>query len=55
MGFSRSHNDELNSAVRGTSAADTPMSIRDFDVSMSIQDFDVQMAIQDDETPFVNR
>ena len=55
MGFSRSHNNELNSVVRGTSAADTPMSIRDFDVSMSIQDFDVQMAIQDDETPFVNR
>ena len=64
MGFSRSHNNELNSVVRGTSAADTPMSIQDFDVSMSIQDFDVQMAIQDfdvqmaiqdDETPFVNR
>ena len=47
MGFSRSHNNELNSAVRGTSAADTPMSIRDFDVSMSIQDFDVSISIQD--------
>ena len=55
MVFSLSHNDELNAFERGTSAADTPMSIRDFDVSMSIQDFDVQMAIQDDETPFVNR
>ena len=55
MVFSLSHNDELNSVVRGTSAADTPMSNQDFDVSMSIQDFDVQMAIQDDETPLVNR
>ena len=55
MGFSRSHNNELNSVVRGRAGADTPMSNQDFDVSMSIQDFDVQMAIQDDETPFVNR
>ena len=55
MGFSRSHNNELNSVVRGRAGADTPMSIRNFDVSMSIQDFDVQMAIQDDETPLVNR
>ena len=38
MGFSRSHNDELNSVVRGTSAADTPMSIQDDAVPMSIQD-----------------
>jgi len=28
MGFSRSHNNELNSVVRGTSAADTPMWIQ---------------------------
>ena len=48
MGFSLSHNDELNSVVRGTSAADTPMSIRDFDVLISIQDFDAPMSIRDD-------
>ena len=34
---------ELNSVVRGTSAADTPMSIQDFDVLISIRDFDVLM------------
>ena len=38
MGFSLSHNNELNSVVRGTSAADTPMLIQDFDLPMSIQD-----------------
>ena len=42
MGFSRSHNDELNSVVRGTSAADTPMSIQDFDASLSIQSADMK-------------
>ena len=47
MGFSRSHNNELNSVVRGTSAADTPMSNQDFDVLISIQDFDVSLSIQD--------
>jgi len=55
MGFSLSHNDELNAFERGRAGADTPMSIQDFDVLISIQDFDVQMAIQDDETPLVNR
>jgi len=35
MGFSRSHNNELNSVVRGRAGADTPMSNQDFDVSMS--------------------
>ena len=49
MGFSRSHNDELNAFERGTSAADTPMSIRDFDVLISIQDFDVSLSIRDDD------
>jgi len=48
MGFSRSHNAELNALERGTSAADTPMSIQDFDVLISIQDFDVSMSIRDD-------
>ena len=38
MGFSLSHNDELNAFERGTSAAETPMSIRDFNVSAAIQD-----------------
>jgi len=33
MGFSRSHNNELNSLERGRAGADTPMSIQDFDVS----------------------
>ena len=28
MGFSLSHNDELNSVVRGRAGADTPMSIQ---------------------------
>ena len=53
MGFSRSHNNELNSVVRGTSAADTPMSIRDFDasLSMAIQVFDVSMSIRNDALP----
>ena len=64
MGFSLSHNNELNSVVRGTSAADTPMSNQDFDVLISIQDFDVStsrsiqdnalpMFIRDDESPSV--
>ncbi|MBR2979822.1 MAG: hypothetical protein IKC51_07820, partial [Myxococcaceae bacterium] len=35
MGFSLSHNNELNSVVRGTSAADTPVSIQDFAASMA--------------------
>ena len=47
MGFSRSHNNELNSVVRGRAGADTLMSIQDFDASMSIQDFDLPMSIQD--------
>ena len=38
MGFSLSHNAELNALERGTSAADTPMSIQDDAVPMSIQD-----------------
>ena len=48
MGFSRSHNNELNSVVRGRAGADTPTSIQDFDVLISIQDFDasLSMAIQ---------
>ena len=48
MGFSLSHNNELNSVVRGRAGADTPMSIQDFDASMSmaIQVFDVPMSIQ---------
>ena len=45
MGFSRSHNNELNSVVRGRAGADTPMLIQDFDVSMSI-------AIQDDNPKY---
>ena len=47
MGFSRSHNNELNSVVRGRAGADTPMSIQDDAVSLSIQDFDVSISIQD--------
>ena len=35
MGFSLSHNDELNSIERGRAGAGTPMSIQDFDVPMS--------------------
>ncbi|MBR2980207.1 MAG: hypothetical protein IKC51_09785, partial [Myxococcaceae bacterium] len=51
---------ELKAVVRGTSAADTPMSIRDdavslsiqvFDVSISIQVFDVSISIQDNALP----
>ena len=44
MGFSRSHNDELNAFERGRAGADTPMSIQDFDAPLSIQDFDVPMS-----------
>ena len=44
MGFSRSHNDELNAFERGRAGADTPTSIQDFDASLS-------MAIQDADTP----
>ncbi|MBR2979140.1 MAG: hypothetical protein IKC51_04335, partial [Myxococcaceae bacterium] len=40
MGFSLSHNNELNSLERGRAGADTPMSIQDFDLPMSIRDFD---------------
>ena len=47
MGFSRSHNAELNALERGRAGADTPMSIQDFDVLISIQDFDVLISIQD--------
>jgi len=52
MGFSRSHNAELNALERGTSGADTPMSIQDFDVSTSrsIQDNALPMFIRDDES-----
>ena len=46
MGFSRSHNNELNSLERGRAGADTPMSIQDFDALISIQDFDLPMSIQ---------
>ena len=49
MGFSLSHNDELNAFERGTSAADMPMLIQDFDVLISIQDFDASLSIRDDE------
>ena len=38
MGFSLSHNAELNSLERCSAGADTLMSIQDFDASMSIQD-----------------
>jgi len=37
MGFSRSHNNELNSLERGRAGADTPISKPDTEVSMSIQ------------------
>ena len=48
MGFSLSHNNELNSVVRGRASADTPMSIQDFDVLISIQNdaVSLSMAIQ---------
>ena len=46
MGFSRSHNAELNALERGTSGADTPMSIQDFDVPLSIRDINAPMSIQ---------
>ena len=52
MGFSRSHNNELNSAERGRAGADTPMSIQDFDVLISIQDFDASLSIQDDDMKY---
>ena len=55
MGFSLSHNDELNSLVRGRAGADTPMSIQDFDVSLSIQDFDVSLSIWNDALPMVSQ
>ena len=55
MGFSRSHNNELNSVVRGRAGADTPMSIQDFDASLSIQDNVVPRSIRDDESSFVRR
>ena len=52
MGFSRSHNDELNSVVRGIAGADTPMLIQDFgaSLSMAIQNNVVPMSIRDDES-----
>ena len=55
MGFSLSHNNELNSVVRGRAGADTPMSIQDFDASLSIQDNVVPRSIRDDEPSFVRR
>ena len=55
MGFSRSHNNELNLVVRGTSAADTPMSIQDFDVLISIQNDAVSLSIQDNALPMFIR
>ena len=55
MGFSRSHNDELNSVERGRAGADTPMSIQDFDVLISIQDFDVSLSIRDDDHQYNSR
>jgi len=55
MGFSRSHNDELNAFERGRAGADTPMSNQDFDASMSIQDNSLLMLIRDDESSFLSR
>ena len=55
MGFSLSHNDELKSLERGTSAADTPMSIQDFDVLISIQDFAASMASRTNKKRFGNK
>ena len=55
MGFYLSHNNELNSVVRGTSAADTPMLIQDFGASLSIQIFDAPMSIQDNALPMVSQ
>ena len=37
MGFSRSHNDELNAFERGRAGADTPIPKPDTELSMSIQ------------------
>ena len=64
MGFSLSHNDELNSLERGKAGADTPKSIRDDAVpmfirddvvSMSIQVFDVSTSIRNDTLPMASR
>ena len=55
MGFSRSHNDELNAFERGRAGADTPTSIQDFDVPMSIQVFDVSTSIRNDTLPMASR
>ena len=55
MGFSLSHNDELNSVVRGRAGADTPMSIQDFDVLISIQNDAVSLSIQDNALPMFIR
>ena len=55
MGFSRSHNNELNSVERGRAAADTPMSIQDFDVLISIQNDAVSLSIQDNALPMFIR
>ena len=46
---------ELNSVVRGTSAADMPMLIQDFDVLISIQDFDASLSIRNDTLPMASR
>ena len=42
MGFSRSHNDELNAFERGRAGADTPMLIQDNALPMSIQTADMK-------------
>ena len=55
MGFSRSHNNELNSLERGRAGADTPMSIQDFDVLISIQNDAVSLSIQDNALPMFIR
>ena len=55
MGFSRSHNAELNALERGRAGADTPMSIQDFDVLISIQDFAASMASRTNKKRFGNK
>ncbi|MBR2978966.1 MAG: hypothetical protein IKC51_03420 [Myxococcaceae bacterium] len=57
MGFSRSHNDELNAFERGRAGVDTPMSIRGdaVSLSMAIQVFDVPMSIRNDALPMASQ
>jgi len=55
MGFSLSHNDELKSLERGTSAADTKLSNQDFDVPLSIQDADMKCRFRTTKESFVSR